>query len=511
MWYRLKHYLLPVTVTAVVLGLLSAPIFVFDPVSRVVHGADRSEAIQTLKDFGDAFALVAEDASPAVVSIQVVREVAPAQMRGFPGDLFPEDLFEFFFGPRGFGRRRPDQRERAPRERQEPRRVPMGHGSGFVIDSSGYIVTNSHVIGEGDAVEISVTLADGREFEAELVGADPETDVALIKIDAEGLPTLTLGDSDAIKVGEWVLAIGNPFGLTHTVTAGIISARGRGDVRIVEYADFIQTDAAINPGNSGGPLINLDGEVIGMNTAIYSRTGGSMGIGFAIPTNMIRYVEQELREYGKVTRGQIGVVIQPMTADLAESFGIDTTDGILIGQIMPDSPAEEAGLERGDVILEFEGERIDDMSSFRWNVASTTPGTEVELLVLRDGQELTKTVVIGTRDPEALAAVDPGEERDPARIQRELGVTVQNLTEDIAGELGYEGEQGVVVTGVEPGSPAAMAGIRAGNLIQEVNREQIQDVDDFEEAVKDARERRSVLLLVYDGQYSRYVALRFRR
>lgn len=510
MWYKTKRFLLPAVVAVAVFGLLAVPTLVFDPASKAVYGADKSQAIQTLKDFGDTFAEVAEGASPAVVSIQVTREVPSAQMRmeNLP-DMFPDDLLEFFFGPRGFGWQMPQPRQRSPRGQQRRRQqVPVGQGSGFIISEDGYIVTNNHVVGEVEDGTIVVKLSDGREFEAELVGNDPKTDVALIKVDASGLPSLPLGDSDAIKVGEWVLAIGNPFGLTHTVTAGIVSARGRGNVGIVDYADFIQTDAAINPGNSGGPLINLDGEVVGMNTAIYSRTGGSMGIGFAIPINMIQYVEKQLRETGKVTRGQLGVVIQPLTRELAESFGVDEGKGILIGQVMEGTGADKAGLKRGDIIIEYNGQPVGDLNSFRSRVASTAPGSTMDLVILRDGKRIEKTVTIGTLDEEEMAAAAPGGPGGPAKVEQDLGMTVQNLTDDVAAELGYEDEEGVVVTSVEPGSPADMAGIESGNLIQEVNRKKVKNIGQFEEAIDKASGKGTVLLLVSDGQYSRYVALR---
>ncbi len=514
MWHKAKRILLAAALAVAVLGVFAVPLLVFEPSSNAVYGADTSEAIQTLKDFGDTFAQVAETASPAVVSIQVTGEVTSPQMQmgDFP-NMFPDDLLEFFFGPRGFGRQFPQRKGQAPEGRQWPREVPMGQGSGFIIDTNGYIVTNNHVVGEVDGAKITVKLSDGREFEAKMVGSDPKTDVALIKVEAGGLPSLRLGDSDATKVGEWVLAIGNPFGLSHTVTAGIVSARGRGNVGIGDsadfYSDFIQTDAAINPGNSGGPLINLDGEVVGMNTAIYSRTGGSMGIGFAIPVNMIKYVETQLRDKGTVTRGQLGVGIQPLTKELAESFGVDEGKGILIGQVMEGTGADKAGLKQGDIIVEYNGQPVGDLNSFRSRIASTAPGTDIQLVVLRDGKRIEKTVTIGTLDEEAMAAAAPGGgPGGPAKIEKDIGVTVQNLTDDVAAELGYEGEQGVVVSAVEPGSPAEMAGMQSGNLIQEVNRTKVSNIDQFQEAMEKAGKKGTVLLLVSDGQYSRYVALR---
>ncbi len=509
MWYKARRVLLPALLAVAVFGLLAVSALLFEPAPKAVYGADKTEAIQTLKDFGNTFAEVAEAASPAVVSIQVSREVEASQMQmeGLPETL-PDDLFEFFFGPRGFGRQMPQPRNRGQRGFRMPREAPMGQGSGFVIDPSGYIVTNNHVVGDFEDGKITVKLSDGQEFEAKLVGGDPKTDVALIKVEASGLPSLRLGDSDAIKVGEWVLAIGNPFGLSHTVTAGIVSARGRGNVGIVDYADFIQTDAAINPGNSGGPLINLDGEVVGMNTAIYSRTGGSMGIGFAIPVNMIKYVQTQLRESGTVTRGQLGVIIQPLTRELADSFGVDESKGILIGQVMPGSAAEQAGLKQGDIIVELNGQPVGDLNSFRSRIASTAPGTAITLAVLRDSERLETTVTIGELDEEAMAAASPGGPGGPAKVEKGIGITVQNLTEDVAAELGYENEQGVVVSGVDPEGPAAMAGITSGNLIQEVNRTKVTNIDEFQQAMEKAGGKETVLLLVSDGQYSRYAALR---
>ncbi len=508
MWYKTKRVLLPAFFTAAVCGLVAVGALVVEPAPKAVYGADTSEAIQTLKDFGNIFAEVAEAASPAVVSIQVSREVeAPQMQEGFPEGL-PDDLFEFFFGPRGFGRRQPQPRGRTPRGFQMPREAPMGQGSGFIIDPSGYIVTNNHVVGDFKDGKITVKLSDGREFEAKLIGSDPKTDVALIKVETNGLPSLRLGDSDVIKVGEWVLAIGNPFGLTHTVTAGIVSARGRGNVGIVDYADFIQTDAAINPGNSGGPLINLDGEVVGMNTAIFSRSGGSMGIGFAIPVNMIQYVETQLRESGTVTRGQLGVVIQSLTQELADSFGVEESKGILVGQVMPGMAAEKAGIEQGDIILELNGKPVGDLNSFRSRIANTAPGTAVTLVVLRDGKRLEKTATIGELDEEAVVAASATDAGGPAKVEQGIGITVQNLTDDVAAELGYENEQGVIVSSVEPDGPAAMANIEPGNLIQEVNRSKVTNINEFQQAMERASKKETVLLLVSDGQFARYVALR---
>jgi len=454
-------------------------------------GADKNKSLSALNALSDAFTQVSEQASPAVVYIEVEKEVKRGRMpQGFRGNGFPGDFFERFFG-----QPMPSQ-PRVP----EGKREPYGQGSGFVITPDGYIVTNNHVVSEADGIRVK--LKDGRELEAEVVGSDPQTEIALIKVDADGLPTLPLGDSDELKVGEWVLAIGNPFGLTDTVTAGIVSARGRGNVGITDYADFIQTDAAINPGNSGGPLVNLHGEVVGLNTAIYSRSGGYMGIGFAIPVNMVKFVKDQLIENGSITRGFLGVLIQNLTPDLAESFGLEDGIGILIGEVSEDSPASKGGLESGDVIVKFEGQPVEEVGSFRSRIASTPPGEKVRLEIIRDGKRITKRVEIGTLDEQSAVV-----KSTPSGTQMKMGLTVQNLTDEIAARLGYDEETGVVVTEVENGSAAAAAGLKPGVLIKEVNRKPVQNTREFTKAMKDADPDKPVLLLVQDGEYSRFVAL----
>lgn len=470
-----------------------------------VQGADDAQA---LHDLSGVFSRVAEHAYPAVVSIMVEKEVAvqPGPMPFGPG-MGPEEFFERFFGFGPPQRRAPGRQGQGRQQQQQRRPMVQGQGSGFIVSPDGYIITNHHVVAEADDGRIKVALADRRQFDAEVVGSDPQTEIALLKIDAAGLPTLPLGDSDALRVGEWVLAIGSPFGLTHTVTAGIVSAKGRGNVGIGDqgfYADFIQTDAAINPGNSGGPLINLKGEVVGLNTAIFTRSGGYMGIGFAIPINMVRYIEAQLREKGGITRGFLGIGIQDLTPDLAEAFGLAEGKGVLVTTVNDGSPAQKAGLQRDDVIVEFDGRPVEETGSFRSRVASTLPGTKVDCVVVRNGERTTLTVEVGALDAEAqMAGVTgaPGKATD-------LGLTVQELTDDIAEQLGYENEAGVVVSGVEPDSAAAMAGIRNGALIQEVNRKPVSTIKEFEEAVAQSDAGRPVLLLILQDQYSRYVALR---
>jgi len=491
LWQYALYGLMSVAVVGLVVGGVGD-----GPVFGAIGGREAASA----RELSEAFVAIADAASPGVVSIQVEKEMAVGRrsLRGVPG--MPDEFFDFFFGPRGRGNRQ------APNEGGGERRsVPFGQGSGFVLSRDGYIVTNHHVVGDADTVKVK--LSDGREFDAEIVGTDPQTEVALIKVDATDLPALPLGDSDELRVGEWVLAIGNPFGLSHTVTSGIVSALGRGNVGVGGkgfYADFIQTDAAINMGNSGGPLMNLDGEVVGMNTAIYSRTGGSVGIGFAIPVNMVKYIQDQLREDGKVTRGFLGVLIQSITPDLRQWFGLkEGGNGILIADVTKDSPAEKAGLQRDDVILELDGQPVDDIGSFRSRIATTAPGTKVELLVQREGKRIRKAVKVGSLDADTPTV------STSAGSYPKLGLTVQNLTDDIAERLGYEDLTGVVVSEVAPGSAAAEAQVESGMLIQEVNRQKVKNTREFQAALDAVDAAKGVLFLIHDGEYSRYVALRF--
>jgi serine protease Do len=460
-----------------------------------VQGAAKSTA---LNELSDAFSRLSEEASPAVVFIEVEKDISGGRMQVPGGGApfgFPPELFERFFG-------RPMPRQRGQGGQQpRQRRVPMGQGSGFIMSEDGYIVTNHHVVAEADV--ITVRLGGGREYEAEVIGSDPQTEIALIKIDATGLPTLPLGNSDALKVGEWVVAIGNPFGLQHTVTAGIVSARGRGNVGITDYSDFIQTDAAINPGNSGGPLLNLEGQVVGLNTAIFSRSGGYMGIGFAIPVNMVEFITRQLIEDGKISRGFLGVVIQNLDAELAPHFGLDEGTGILIAEVQEDSPADKAGLKRDDVVVGFNGQPVKEVQSFRSRIASTQPDSRIGLEIMRDGRKITKQVKIGTLDEEALVASSGPV--GTASVNK-LGLSVQNITDELAERFGFADEAGVLISQVEPGSSADLAGLEAGMLIQEVNREAVANTNQFKKALQENKGD-TVLLLVSDGEYSRYVAL----
>ena len=428
-----------------------------------------------------SFADLAERVAPAVVSIQTRGAVATRQPMLPPG-------FEEFFGGTPF------------HPRGMPPRRSSGEGSGFVISADGYVVTNDHVVNGME--EITVHFLNGDELDAEIVGRDDKTDIALLKVDPGGkrLATIALGDSDVVRPGDWVVAIGNPFGLHHTVTAGIVSAKNRRDVMPRQsYEDFIQTDAAINPGNSGGPLIDLEGRVIGINTAIRS---GANTIGFSVPINMAKQILPQLRADGHVTRGWLGVQIQGVTQEIAEQFDLESAKGALVSQVLPDTPAAEGGIERGDVIVEFDGEEIDDWRDLPIVVANTPVDESARVVVVRDGKRKTIRVQIGRlEDPEQLASVD----RDGGGT-RAFGLSAQNLTPALAKELGLEEASGVVVTDVAPGGPAAEAGIRRGDVIIEVDRKSVGDVDDLASRLESDKE--SVLVLVRRGENTLYVPLK---
>ena len=444
--------------------------------------------IESLRQTSKAFAEVAREASPAVVFIQVEKTIQQSDNPFFSpmgrGGPFGDDFFRYFFGVPG---------QRAPRQKI------VGQGSGFIISKDGYILTNNHVVGDAD--KVTVKLLDGREFTAKTIGADPHSDVAVIKIDATDLPVLELGDSDAIEVGEWVVAIGNPFGLSHTLTVGVVSAKGRSSIGIADYENFIQTDAAINPGNSGGPLVDLDGKVVGMNTAIFSQSGGYMGIGFAIPINMAKSIKDQLIKTGSVVRGYLGVVIQDLTPKLAESFGIKDRKGILVAQVSKDSPADKAGMRQGDVIVEFDGKAVNQVGPFRNEVALKAPGSVVKITVLRNGKREVLPVTIGRLPDQKVAAAE-----SPHNLEK-LGMAVRDLTPELAGKLGIKAKSGVVITEVSPGSAAAMASIKPGNIILEVNRVRVENVDELEKAIAKVPKDSAVLLLIQEGEFARYVAL----
>lgn len=415
--------------------------------------------------FTTSFAPIIKKAAPSVVNIFTTRTITQRDLRMNP--FFDHPLFREFFGERG---------EMLPPRSREQQNL----GSGVIVSENGYILTSNHVIEGAD--EIRIVMTDGREFNAEVIGTDPATDTAVLKIDATGLPALTLADSDKIEVGDVVLAIGNPFGIGQTVTMGIISATRRGALGIVDYEDFIQTDASINPGNSGGALVDAEGRLIGINTAILSRTGGNMGVGFAIPINIGRYVMENLIEDGRVSRGFLGVGLQPLTRELASRLGAEGRDGALVVQVQRGTPAAEAGFEPYDIIVGYEGEEVEDSRHLRLMVSQTPPETEVTFKVIRDGEPKEFTVTLAEL-PTDLASRFGGEmpSMEPEEGPVLSGVEVADLDREARRQHGIpEHIQGAVVTNVEPGSLAAEH-LRAGDVIIEIER---QNVNSAEEAVR---------------------------
>ncbi len=455
------------------------------------------EKIGEAADLSEAFKQVARSVRPSVVHITSVRRVRGAERPRAPlPPGFDRDPFRDFFGDDFFDRFF-DRRAPGPQREFEQR----GVGTGVIVREDGYILTNNHVIAQAEEVEVK--LSTGATHTAEVVGTDPKTDLAVLKIDVNDLTAAVLGDSGDLEPGEWVLAVGNPFGLEQTVTAGIISAVGRADVGIAEYEDFIQTDAAINPGNSGGPLLNLRGEVIGINTAIVAGPGGFQGIGFAVPITMAQVVMESLIETGEVRRGWLGVLIQDLDEDLAQSFQYATTDGVLIGDVTRDSPAERAGLQSGDIIVEYDGEPVESVHDLRNRVAQTKPEETIEIKVFRDGETRTVEVTIGL-----LETARGVPERDPAPA--ELGLSVETLTSERARRLDAEGIEGVVVTAVEPGSPAQQAGVRQNDVILSVNGAAVPDTDTFSEALAQADPQRGIRMRLWSRGQIRFVVLRVR-
>ena len=479
--HRLRNMLLaPVIATALVGAGYG--------VSRAVKAPDAPAAAPARAEIPmvpASFSELAEQVRPGVVNIQVVKQVKNVAFgsRNRPGSPFGDDNpFGDFFGP--FFEGNPQV---APEQR--------GVGSGFVMSRDGYILTNNHVVEDAD--QIKVKLANGKEYEAKVVGRDPKTDLALVKIDGvSDLHALAMGNSDDLKVGSWVVAVGSPFGLEQTVTAGIVSAKGR-VIGSGPYDNFIQTDASINPGNSGGPLINTRGEVVGINTAIVAQ---GKGIGFAIPINMAKDVAPQLQEKGHVTRGWFGVSIQEMNPELAKSFGLKENKGALVAEVVPGSPAEKAGIERGDVITEFDGKEVTESKGLPQIVASTPVGKSVAVKLWRNGKGLDRQVKVAEMAESVEIAKTPSHNKT-------LGITVQNLTPEMARKLRLREQTGAVVTRVEPGSPAADAGIQTGDIIREVNRKPVKDANDVVKQIEQAKDQNSVLLLVQRGQNSLFAAV----
>ena len=447
----------------------------------------------------DSFADLAEKLSPAVVNISttmVVNGNNRPQMPQFPEGSPFEDFFKEF------------------QDRGEPSRRAQSLGSGFIIDAAGIVVTNNHVIENAD--EISVILANDESFKAKVIGRDAKTDIAVLQIDPgdSKLTAVSFGNSDGLRVGDWVMAIGNPFGLGGTVTAGIVSARGR-DIGSGPYDDFIQTDASINRGNSGGPLFNLDGEVIGINTAIFSQTGGSVGIGFAISANLATQVVGQLQDYGRTRRGWLGVFIQEVTEDIADSLGLDSAKGALIASVTEAGPADEAGLQAGDVIIRFDGKDVVKSRDLPRIVAETPVETTVDVEVVRGGERKTLSVTLGELEQAEngglLSRTQTKEKTNDTRIEN-IGLTVAPLTEELAEKFDLDtGETGIVVVDVKDGSPAADKGVQPGDIIRRLNQSAITSVDKLIEGIASAKKegRKGVLMLIESDGQTRFVQISF--
>jgi serine protease Do len=462
------------------LSLLSTPAF--------AGGQVNNECVCSPEQTSKAFTAVAKKAIPAVVFIKVQGALAekgfPQDSQQNPFDYFGDDFFNRFFG--------------GTPNNKSPQTPELSQGSGFLVTPDGFIMTNAHVIkGSG---KISVTLNDGRELDATVIGADPHTDIAIIKIDGKNLPHIQLGDSDAMDIGEWAIAIGSPFQLEASLTVGVISAKGRQNLRITDLEDFIQTDAAINPGNSGGPLLNLKSEVIGINTAIVSRSGGYMGIGFAIPSNMAKNIMKQIIEKGVVTRGFLGVSLQPVDKDIADAFQLDKAEGALISDVVKDSPADKAGLKQGDIILEYNNIPVKTLGTFRNEVSLMCPGSAINLKINRKGQILNVTITLGSACDTLVAS---------GGVVQKLGMEAENLTPEIAKQLGYNpAEEGVVITKVKPGSPAAMAGLRPGFLVMAINHKKVTNINDFNDLINANENKNRILILVRQGATTRFYSIK---
>ncbi|GBD96420.1 MAG TPA: DegQ family serine endoprotease [Nitrospirae bacterium] len=486
----MKKRNLMIALTLVTAGIIIGFILTADLGIQQVNYAEETnispDAANFLDKFSGYLSEVAEAVKPSVVNISTTKTVT-MQQSPF-GDLFDDPFFRRFFDDQ-FGH-----------QGQKRKYKSSALGSGVIVTEDGYILTNNHVVKDAD--DIKVILGDKREFKGKVIGTDPKSDLAVVRIDAKGLPSIKIGDSDKLKAGEMVIAIGNPFALSQTITMGIVSAVGRSNVGIADYEDFIQTDAAINPGNSGGALVSTDGELIGINTAIFSKSGGYMGIGFAIPSNMAKSVMDSIIKHGKVIRGWLGVSIQNMTPDLAKKFGIKEEKGALVADVVEGSPAEKAGFKRGDLITGYDGKTVDDSTALRNMVAGTLPDKQVKVDVIREGVKKTLTVTIGKLS-EAVVAAAKSEYSNAMK-----GVHVQDLNPEIRMSLDIPQKvEGVVVTNVEPESPAVEV-LKRNDVIQEINKKAIRSTKDYEKTVSKIGAKDTVLILVYRGGGYIYITIK---
>ncbi len=488
-------YFLIALVTGAVLVVLSTT-FAPDGHQMTAQAmTDVSEARTLADQFSQLFETAARKVSPSVVPIFAEQVVAASNPFGGPNDLFQQffgdDFFRRFF--------------EMPSQGDQPKRTVRSLGSGVIVSEDGYVLTNNHVV--SGAEKLTVVTDDGKKFTAKVIGTDPQTDVAVIKIDGKHLPTATLGNSDNVRVGQWVIAIGNPFRLLHSVTAGIISAKGRSSIGLADYEDFIQTDASINPGNSGGALADLDGSVIGINTAISSPSGGSAGVGFAIPIRMAQRVMTALIDKGKVSRGYLAILPQDIDENMAKAMHLDSTEGALVGDVISGGPADKAGVKRGDVIVEYQGKKIENSTDLRNRVAQTDPRTTVDMTLLRDGKKEHIKVKLAERPASRSEGMTGRKPAEPGKYEK-LGLEIQNLTPDIARQLGYENARGVVISNVLAGSPAEDAGLQRGDLIKEVDHKEITTVEEFDRAVSQSEKTGTALFLAQRGENTFFVAIR---
>ena len=483
-----KKSIIIIIIISLVLGyLIGSNIEIFSPKPPSYPPTYTPQVPETLKGESLAFSDIVKAVSPAVVNISttktIKRDFSPFS-RFFDGPF--DDFFDHF---------------RIPKKWKE-----QSLGSGVLVSSDGYILTNSHVVEKAD--EIKVTLYNKQDYKGKIIGSDPKTDIAVIKISAKNLPAVRWGNSDELQVGEFVLAFGNPYGFNHTVTMGIVSAVGRANVGIADYEDLIQTDAAINPGNSGGPLVNIRGELVGVNTAIFSRTGRYQGIGFAVPSNMAKLVMNQLIKEGKITRGWLGVTIQSVTPDLAKEFGLKEVSGAIVREVFKGSPAEKAGLKRGDVILKVNGKKIEDIATLRNIVAQSDVGSTIKLKIMRENKRISIKATV-SEFPKEMAEVIPDKGEALTEEDALAGFSVTDITPAIAKQLGLSREEkGVVIVRVEPYSAADEAGLKKGDVIQEMNKKRVNNLRDFNNITSYIKKGDTVLLFINRGGKKFYITLK---